>query len=151
MFFHLINLLKDLLFFTGSYSNNVFPGPLSKEEEEELQKNFFESISDNDTNIFNDIGENTLLGGLSYYKQIAKKNDMSVSDLIFDKKNEELFLNTVKEVYESEELDVLTEKEINSLRNYIDNISKENGIPVKELLSNTKYSSIVKGGINYEN
>ena len=34
MFVNLIHLLKDLLFFTGSYSNNVFPDPLTKEEEE---------------------------------------------------------------------------------------------------------------------
>ena len=32
---YLIELLKSMLFFTGSYSNNVFPNPLSKEEEEE--------------------------------------------------------------------------------------------------------------------
>ena len=31
----LLNLLKNLLFFTGSYSNNVFPDPLSLKEEEE--------------------------------------------------------------------------------------------------------------------
>lgn len=35
MFFNIIELLKDLFFFTASYSNNVFPDPLSKEEEEE--------------------------------------------------------------------------------------------------------------------
>ena len=34
MFFNLINLIKDMLFFTGSYSNNVFPDPLSEEEEQ---------------------------------------------------------------------------------------------------------------------
>ncbi len=34
MFLNLINLLKNLLFFTGSYSNQVFPEPLSNEEEE---------------------------------------------------------------------------------------------------------------------
>lgn len=34
MFFHLINIIKSLCFFTGSYSNNVFLQPLSKEEEE---------------------------------------------------------------------------------------------------------------------
>ena len=32
---YLIELIKSMLFFTGSYSNNVFPNPLSKEEEEE--------------------------------------------------------------------------------------------------------------------
>ncbi len=33
MLFHLFNLIKDMLFFTGSYSNNVFPDPLTEEEE----------------------------------------------------------------------------------------------------------------------
>ncbi len=34
MFFSFLNIIKDMLFFTGSYSNNVFPDPLNKEEEE---------------------------------------------------------------------------------------------------------------------
>lgn len=34
MFLKLINLLKGCIFFTGSYSINVFPPPLSKDEEE---------------------------------------------------------------------------------------------------------------------
>ncbi len=34
LFLALINFLKGLMFFTGSYSNNVFPDPLSSEEEE---------------------------------------------------------------------------------------------------------------------
>lgn len=35
----LLNLLKSLLFFTGSYSNNIFPEPLSiKEEKECIEK-----------------------------------------------------------------------------------------------------------------
>lgn len=34
MFFNIINMLKGIFLFTGSYSNNVFPDPLTKEEEE---------------------------------------------------------------------------------------------------------------------
>ncbi len=34
MFFNIINIIKEMLFFTGSYSNNLFPDPLTKEEEE---------------------------------------------------------------------------------------------------------------------
>ena len=34
MLFNLFNILKDLIFFTGSYSNNVFPEPLSEKEEQ---------------------------------------------------------------------------------------------------------------------
>ena len=35
MFFQLFSMLKDLFCFTGSYSNEVFPEPLSAKEEEE--------------------------------------------------------------------------------------------------------------------
>lgn len=35
MFFYILNYLKGMLFFTGSYSVNVFPPPLSKSIEEE--------------------------------------------------------------------------------------------------------------------
>ena len=38
MFFDLFSLLKNLFCFTGSYSNEVFPDPLSSEEEEECIK-----------------------------------------------------------------------------------------------------------------
>ena len=34
MFLNLISIIKNMLFFTGSYGNNVFPPPLSDEEEE---------------------------------------------------------------------------------------------------------------------
>ncbi len=35
MFWKLINFFKGLFFFTGSYSNNVFPPPLNEKEEQE--------------------------------------------------------------------------------------------------------------------
>jgi len=31
----LLSLLKQMMFFTGSYSNNVFPEPLKEKEEKE--------------------------------------------------------------------------------------------------------------------
>lgn len=34
MFLNLLNIIKDMLFFTGSYSNQIFPEPLKSEEEE---------------------------------------------------------------------------------------------------------------------
>ena len=34
MFLNLINIVKSMIFFTGSYGNNVFPPPLSSEEED---------------------------------------------------------------------------------------------------------------------
>ncbi len=34
MFLNLISIIKNMIFFTGSYGNNVFPDPLTSEEEE---------------------------------------------------------------------------------------------------------------------
>ncbi len=34
MFFNLVNLVKSMIFFTASYGNNVFPPPLSSEDED---------------------------------------------------------------------------------------------------------------------
>ena len=36
MFLSLLNIVKDMLMFTGSYSNGVFPEPLKPEEEDEM-------------------------------------------------------------------------------------------------------------------
>ena len=38
MFFNIINFLKELFFFTGSYSNNLFPDPLNPSEEDKYIK-----------------------------------------------------------------------------------------------------------------
>lgn len=35
MLFNFISIIKDMIFFTGSYGNNVFPPPLSQKEEDE--------------------------------------------------------------------------------------------------------------------
>ena len=46
MFKKIINFLKECLFFTTSYSINVFPDPLSKEEEEECINKMLNKDSD---------------------------------------------------------------------------------------------------------
>jgi len=46
MFFKLLKYLKELSFFTASYSNNVFPDPLTKEEEEKYLELFFNGDND---------------------------------------------------------------------------------------------------------
>ena len=38
MLINLIEILKTFFFFKTSYSNNVFPDPLNKEEEENIKK-----------------------------------------------------------------------------------------------------------------
>ncbi len=46
MLITLINLIKSALFFTGSYSNNVFPDPLSQEEEEKCIEEMLQGNKD---------------------------------------------------------------------------------------------------------
>ena len=41
MFFKFLKYLRELSFFTASYSNNVFPDPLTKEQEEKYLEQFF--------------------------------------------------------------------------------------------------------------
>lgn len=46
MFLNLLNIIKDMLFFTGSYSNQVFPEPLSNEEEEKMIQEMLQGNKD---------------------------------------------------------------------------------------------------------
>ena len=46
MFFEFLNILKEMIFFTGSYSNNVFLEPLSEEDEEKYVKEMLNGNSD---------------------------------------------------------------------------------------------------------
>lgn len=143
----LVYQLKNIL--SDKYSIKL--NKLTKDEEKELQKSFFESISDNDTNIFDELDTNTFLNGLSYYKQVAQKNGISDTDLLFDDKNKELFMDALNDIYNnSDQIDVLTENEIESVKNYINEVASSNSITVSELLSNSKYSSVIKGGIYNE-
>ena len=75
--FSIINIIKDILFFTGSYSNEVFKDPLSKEEELEC----LEKLKFNDKEARNKLIEHNL----RLVAHIAKKFDttyVSLDDLI---------------------------------------------------------------------
>lgn len=136
--YQLNNILKD--------KYDIRLDKLTKSDEIVLQKEFLEKISDNDTNIFSD--SNSILSGLSYYKDVAKKNNISISDLIFD--NDELFIQATKDIYENIGDDLLTEEESSCFKKYIDSVANSNNISSLDLLNNNKYISIIKGGINYE-
>ena len=77
MFFTLLNLIKDMLFFTGSYSNNVFPDPLSKEEEE----NCLDLMFQGDRNARNKLIEHNLRLVAHIVKKFENKNN-DTDDLI---------------------------------------------------------------------
>lgn len=77
MLFTLMNIIKDMLFFTGSYSNNVFPSPLSEEEEAEMIKR----MSEGDKEARNTLIERNLRLVAHIVKKFESKNTSS-DDLI---------------------------------------------------------------------
>ena len=77
MFFSIINLIKDLCFFTGSYSNNVFLQPLSKDEEEK----YINLMLNGDKNARNKLIEHNLRLVAHIVKKF-EKNNVDPDDLI---------------------------------------------------------------------
>lgn len=77
MFFTILNLIKDMLFFTGSYSNNVFPEPLSEEEE----RIAIEKMQNGDREARNTLIERNLRLVAHIVKKFESKT-MSQDDLI---------------------------------------------------------------------
>ena len=59
-------------------------------------------------------------------------------------------MESINEIYNSEDVDVLTDQELDSVKNYIKEIADTNNLEVSEMLSNNKYSSVIKGGIYNE-
>ena len=70
MFFKLLKYLRELSFFTASYSNNVFPDPLTKEDEERYLDLFFKG----DKNARNKLIEHNLRLVAHIVKKFDTKN-----------------------------------------------------------------------------
>lgn len=77
MFFELLILLKQMIFFTGSYSNNVFLDPLTEEEEDKYVK----LMLNGDTAARNKLIEHNLRLVAHIVKKFDSKDNMT-DDLI---------------------------------------------------------------------
>ena len=77
MFLNLLNIIKDMLFFTGSYSNGVFPEPLDSVEEEEM----INKMLNGDKNARNILIEHNLRLVAHIVKKFDKNNN-DTDDLI---------------------------------------------------------------------
>ena len=81
--------LKGMFCFTGSYSNNIFPDPLSSEEEEYYIKKY---LDDNDKNARNTLIEHNLrlvAHVVKKYEQTRKDTDDLISKIRFYLKHEQ--------------------------------------------------------------
>lgn len=77
MFYYLLEFVKSMFFFTGSYSNTVFPPPLNKEEE----MKYIEKMKNGDTEARNILIERNLRLVAHIVKKFESKN-VDTDDLI---------------------------------------------------------------------
>lgn len=139
LIYQLKKMLKD---------NTAVQSELSLDEEKELQKQLLESIAKEEKNLFLEVDEVLFLAGLSYYKQVALKNNMNVSDLLIDEKHEELLMKSFHDMYyDGDNLIDVPKEEIKRVKEYFDNLSKAKNISVNDLLSDKKYMEIIKEGV----
>lgn len=120
------------------------------DNEKHIQKEFINSLASEETNPFKDIEEDTFLKGLPYYKRIAELNNMDAGDLLVDKENEKLLKDCIEHIYNHTSVNGLSESDINSVKNYVNQIAKENNMSANELFENSSTISLLKGGINDE-
>ncbi len=109
-----------------------------------IQEKLLEKFVSLDEDTIAQIDQNTILRGIPYFKSIAKDNNISVCDLIQNDDNEKLLLKSLKDIYSGETS--LSESNISSVKKYLDEVAKKNGISTKTLLSSTNYMSLIKGG-----
>ncbi len=134
-------LLKKVL-----NDSNPTISSLPSEYEKYVQEVLLEALSNGELNAFTLFNEPSFLVGMPYLSEVAKKNNMQVTDLVLNDNNSKILLGAIKSMYEGDPDTMLTTTEIKGVKTYIDNISKTNNIPVETLLSDEKYLSIVKGG-----
>ena len=110
------------------------------------QKELLKLFNNSDVKI-EGLNDNTILVAKDYLTTIAKENKITLEELIIDKKYDKVLITAVKNLYDgniSQEYNVSTET-VNSIRNIVDNIAKENNVTAEEVITNSKYLSQLKG------
>lgn len=120
---------------------------ITTDEETLIQKKLLDQLASQEGNVFASLDESTYLAAMPYLKEVANSNNISFSSLILDSKNEDKLLDALKNVYDGN-TSSLNDNEISSVRTYLDKIANDNSISSDELLSSTKYMSLIKGGVS---
>ena len=144
---------------TDRYSSNICSYNLKKILGEEanlgnvvtsddtlVQRKLLEKIVSLDDETITQIDQNTLLRGLPYFKSISKNSNIDVCDLLQNDDQEPLLLRSLKDIYSNKTSSLLSESDTSSVKKYLDEVAKSNGISTKTLLSSTNYMPLIKGG-----
>lgn len=118
------------------------------EESFNIQKMLLEKLLSSDSGIegvaFKD---NSILVAKEYFASVAKENNMAISELLLNEKNEDLLLSSINKLYLGEDLSKykVDEKTIDSVRTFVDKVAEDNGISAEKLLSDVDYLGDLKG------
>lgn len=110
-----------------------------------VQKIFLETIAKTEgKNLFTELTEKTILAGMPYFKNIAKNNNISVSDLMIEEKYSNIFVNAIKDICDGNTSNKLTEVEASMVRGKIEQVAKDNNLTVDELLDGTSHIDMIR-------
>lgn len=138
--------IKDLLFDT-KYSEELFKllkkilgekvefDELSADDIKQVQKILLESIVNSETTN-TELKTNSILVVQEYLKSISSKNNISASDLLFNDSYKNVLKDSLKNLYNGDVDDSVSDSTVFNFRDYIDPIAKEKNISAHELIDN---------------
>lgn len=138
--------IKDLLFDT-KYSEELFKllkkvlgekvefDELSADDIKQVQKILLESIVNSETTN-TELKTNSILVVQEYLKSISSKNNISASDLLFNDSYKNVLKDSLKNLYNGDVDDSVSDSTVFNFRDYIDPIAKEKKISAHELIDN---------------
>jgi hypothetical protein len=114
-----------------------------------VQKSLLLKIATTSLEIVNGVLWASLAGSLPYMKSFAKKKNKKVDDLVYKQESREELLEGVRDLYVGKGTDdyTPTRQEIDSFRNYINNVADYNKTSPEQLLSNVNNIDSIKRGV----
>lgn len=128
--------------------NNVNIDTNVSEETLNIQKVLLEKLLSSENGIESvEFKDNTIIIAKEYFNSIAKENNLTISELLLDEKNETLLLSSINKLYLGKDLTKYNVKEetIKSVKEFVNKIAEDNGVTSEEVLSNTDYLGDLKG------
>ena len=114
-----------------------------------VQKSLLLKIATTSLEIVNGVLWASLAGSLPYMKSFAKKKNKKVEDLVYKQESREELLEGFRDLYVGKGTDdyTPTRQEIDSFRNYINNVADYNKMSPEQLLSNVNNIDSIKRGV----
>lgn len=118
----------------------------------QIQKLLLEAFAKSENNVFASLEEATILTGIRHFNQIAKENNITVSELLLNEKYNTVFLGAVSDIYNGNNLtnSGISMEEITIVKTYLDDLAKNINVDVNTMLNDVKYVDVIKQGFSQD-